>query len=485
MPLTASPRQRGAMFAAFIGLSIVPVLGLAAYRLAGWSLFTGGLADYSTGAKFAARVLQVCTLVLVAVLDRKVAYSERTVRNAVGVSAVISAATTAGVLFVPNPTAVLVCAGLHGIAMTLLMVGWGYYLCSVDPRQSALTLALGFALSGCIGWLFSFLPIPAVHGLAIGSPLVATLCLLYELSRAEGTPAPDDPLTRASLHALPTVLILLLGACTLTGVFVHTLVPTNQIQAGGDYQSITALVYLAVGAVFFVWVVVLGRPDPERLLPLFPAVTLGGLVCYTSFIGQWPALAMNILTATQNCTIIFCWMATAVWVYRLHLPRVFSFCVANIVFAEPITLSITVRGMLDPTGHVAGSMLAIAITLALALVLVVLTVGLAYAEAVKTARADASPSAAGPTVPEAAPADPLMAAIESMADDYALTAREQEVALHLARGHTFPETTEALGVSLDTVRTHVKCLYRKTGVHKKGHFIALIEERRPDREALG
>ena len=40
-------------------------------------------------------------------------------------------------------------------------------------------------------------------------------------------------------------------------------------------------------------------------------------------------------------------------------------------------------------------------------------------------------------------------------------------------------------ISLDTVRTHVKCLYRKTGVHKKGHFIALIEERRPDREALG
>ena len=78
-----------------------------------------------------------------------------------------------------------------------------------------------------------------------------------------------------------------------------------------------------------------------------------------------------------------------------------------------------------------------------------------------------------------------MAAIESMADDYALTARKQEVALHLARGHTFPETDEALGVSLDTVRTHVKCLYRKTGVHKKGHFIALIEERRPDREALG
>lgn len=484
MPLTASPRQRGIVFAAFIGLSIVPVLGLAAHRLADWSLFAGGLVGYNTSAKFVARILQLCVLVSVAILDRKVAYSEQAVRNAVGVSAVISSLATAGVLYAPNPDVVLMCAGLHGVAQTLLLVGWGYYLCSVNPRQSALALTLGFALSGCLSWLFLFLPAPVIHGIAIGSAPVGAFCLLYELSRSEGAHA-DDPLTRASLHSLPPVLMLLLGACTLTGVFVHTLVPTNQIQFGSDYQSITALVYGVVCLAFFVWIVVMGRPDPERLLPLFPAIALGGLVCYTSFIGQWPALAMNILTATQNCTIIFCWLATTVWTYRLHLPRVFTFCLANIVFAEPITLSITIRGMLDPVGHVADSMLAIAITLVLALLLVALTVGLAYMEAVKTARADASPSTAGPTVPEATPADPLIAAIESMADDYALTAREQEVALHLARGHTFPETAEALGVSLDTVRTHVKCLYRKTGVHKKGHFIALIEERRPDREALG
>ncbi len=481
MPLTASSRQRGIVFTAFIGLSLVAVLGVAAHRLADWSLFAGGIVDYDTGAKFAARVLQVCTLVLIAVLDRKVSYSERAIRNSAGAAAFITALTSVGVLYASNPIMVLACAGLHGISQTMLMVGWGYYLCSVNPRQSALALTMGFALSGCISWLFSFLPAPAIHGLAIGAAPVGAFCLIYELSRS-GDARADEPLTRANLQRLPLVLVLLLGACTLTGVFVHTLVPTNQIQLGSDYQSISALVYGAICLVFFVWVVVMGRPDPERLLPLFPAVTLGGLVCYTSFIGQWPAIAMSILTATQNCTIVFCWLATAIWVYRLSLPRLFSFCMANIVFAEPITLSITIRGMLDPVGHVAGSMLAIAVTLALALVLVVLTVGLAYAETIAAARGGQKEVAESP---EPAPADPLVAAIDSMADDYALTAREQEVALHLARGHTFPETAEALGVSLDTVRTHVKCLYRKTGVHKKGHFIALIEERRPDREALG
>ena len=75
MPMTASPRQRSVVFTAFMGLSLVAVLGVASHRLADWSLFAGGTAGYDTNAKFVARVLQICTLVLVAILDRKVAYS--------------------------------------------------------------------------------------------------------------------------------------------------------------------------------------------------------------------------------------------------------------------------------------------------------------------------------------------------------------------------------------------------------------------------
>lgn len=477
MPLAASKRQRSALFAAFADLSFAPIAGIAMHRLADWSLFTGGMADYDTGAKFAARILQLCTLVLIAALDRKVTYSERTIRNAVILAAVGTAAATALFLMLPNPTLRLACAGLRGVFQTMMMVGWGYYLCSVDTRRSAFALTGAFAFSGVISWLCSFFPVAAITVLAIAATPLGALCLLYELSRSGTAPA-DEPLTRAACARLPGMLMLLLGACTLTGVFVHALVPTNKIQLGNEYQWLTTGIYLLIFIAFCLWIVPLGRPDPERLLPIFPVVVLGGLVCYTSFIGQWPILAMDVLTATQNCTIVFCWLATAIVVHQRCLPRVFSFCVANIVFAEPITLSIAMRGILNPTGHVVGSLSAIAVTLTLALVLVVLTVALLYGEALKTARTIGD-GANAPLVPHT-PADPLVAAIATMADDYALTMREQEVALHLARGRTFPETAEALGVSLDTVRTHVKCLYRKTGVHKKGRLIELIDERRSD-----
>lgn len=476
MPLAASKRQRSALFAAFTGLSFAPIAGIAMHRLADWSLFTGGMADYDTGAKFAARVLQVCTLILIAALDRKVTYSERAIRNAVILAAAGAAATTALFLMVPDPTLRLACAGLRGVFQTMMMVGWGYYLCSVDTRQSAFALTGAFAFSGVISWLCSFFPAIVIKALAIVATPLGALCLLYELSRS-GAPAADEPLTRAALSRLPVMLLLLLGVCTLIGVFVHALVPTNKIQLGNEYQWLTTGVYLLIFAAFCLWIVPLGRPDPERLLPIFPVVILGGLVCYTSFIGQWPILAMDVLTATQNCTIVFCWLATAIVVHQRCLPRIFSFCVANVVFAEPITLSIAMRGILNPTGHVVGSLSAIAVTLVLALVLVVLTAALLYGEALKTAhKASDADSLPAPTPP----ADPLIAAIATMADDYALTMREQEVALHLARGRTFPETAETLGVSLDTVRTHVKCLYRKTGVHKKGRLIELIDERRGD-----
>ncbi|WP_442904065.1 helix-turn-helix transcriptional regulator [Gordonibacter sp.] len=52
------------------------------------------------------------------------------------------------------------------------------------------------------------------------------------------------------------------------------------------------------------------------------------------------------------------------------------------------------------------------------------------------------------------------------------------VALHLTRGYTLPQTADMLCVSLDTVRTHVKSLYKKLGIHKKQSLIAIVEEKR-------
>lgn len=54
--------------------------------------------------------------------------------------------------------------------------------------------------------------------------------------------------------------------------------------------------------------------------------------------------------------------------------------------------------------------------------------------------------------------------IESMTTASGLTGREAQVLKLLALGRSYEQASDALGVSLHTVRSHVKNLYRKLGV---------------------
>jgi DNA-binding NarL/FixJ family response regulator len=53
-----------------------------------------------------------------------------------------------------------------------------------------------------------------------------------------------------------------------------------------------------------------------------------------------------------------------------------------------------------------------------------------------------------------------------------LTEREQEVLQGLVRGLSYKQCAEHLGVSLDTVRTHIRAVYRKLQVHSVAEAVA-------------
>lgn len=59
------------------------------------------------------------------------------------------------------------------------------------------------------------------------------------------------------------------------------------------------------------------------------------------------------------------------------------------------------------------------------------------------------------------------------ADSYALSPREREVLLHLVAGESYRAVAEHCGISLDTVRTHVRRIYEKLHVHSKSEAVAL------------
>ncbi len=53
-----------------------------------------------------------------------------------------------------------------------------------------------------------------------------------------------------------------------------------------------------------------------------------------------------------------------------------------------------------------------------------------------------------------------------------LTAREQQVLEHLAKGFLYKEIADALGISYDTVHAHVRKIYEKLQVRSRGQAVA-------------
>lgn len=65
--------------------------------------------------------------------------------------------------------------------------------------------------------------------------------------------------------------------------------------------------------------------------------------------------------------------------------------------------------------------------------------------------------------------------MEALGRRFDLSARERQVVLLLARGHTFPRISDELGVTMNTIRSHARSIYRKLDVHTRQELVDLVE----------
>jgi DNA-binding CsgD family transcriptional regulator len=68
----------------------------------------------------------------------------------------------------------------------------------------------------------------------------------------------------------------------------------------------------------------------------------------------------------------------------------------------------------------------------------------------------------------------LAPAIERLAEQYRLSHREAEVTLSCAEGLTNAAIAERLKVSTETIKFHLKNIFDKVGVARRGQLIAMI-----------
>ena len=63
-------------------------------------------------------------------------------------------------------------------------------------------------------------------------------------------------------------------------------------------------------------------------------------------------------------------------------------------------------------------------------------------------------------------------------DEARLTPREQEVVTAVEEGLSYKLIADAFGISTDTVKNHLRAVYRKSHINSKGELLALALKRR-------
>ncbi len=71
---------------------------------------------------------------------------------------------------------------------------------------------------------------------------------------------------------------------------------------------------------------------------------------------------------------------------------------------------------------------------------------------------------------------------EVLMNEWAFTPREREVALHLLRGSSSDDICKSAGIASNTLRTHVRRILEKTGMHTRAEFVAKALSRRGKKE---
>ena len=90
----------------------------------------------------------------------------------------------------------------------------------------------------------------------------------------------------------------------------------------------------------------------------------------------------------------------------------------------------------------------------------------------KADRSEARADASGAPIPDAVPSTGQMPGdIAQIAATHMLTERESEVLALLLAGHGRARVAQALGISENTLGTHIQQLYRKVGVHSRQELL--------------
>lgn len=482
-------RKDAASTIQYLGLG----LNLAALLLLSSPLPSLGAGFQSTGSLMASRLLFFCALAIFAVVATWVARRSSFVEHwgFVAVAMVVQAASGAAYPLVSAgvvPEGVLT-ADMVVTAAVIPLIGlaWSEVYSWLSLLRRLGLLVASMALCAGILILVQWLPATAAHGLMFLLPFGTIGVLLLLRRAAKGTPAattapweamrsggadPAEERTRAQAVAenvsaegglvlgpyLAAVFFAAAASCVLRG----SAEAVGFIGWASVIAGVVVAVLVLVGCLF-------ARKSSEywRLSAVFAGVmtasfALAGLVFGPAGLSDSFDLAPihHLVTfAAQQCLYAVVWLALMEYARAVQMSPLFC-CGAGfsvIYGGEAVGVAVGMFAPLNP------STLSI-----LALVFLVPSMYLFAASGRQRQRC-----AVDASVPNAQEA--LGAKMQEIAKECGLTARETEIACLWVTGHRLDYLSDELFISKNTVKTHLKHIYQKTGTANKEEFITFVE----------
>ncbi|MDE8702656.1 helix-turn-helix transcriptional regulator [Adlercreutzia equolifaciens] len=476
MPFVLRPIH-GALAAFVLTLpAYTPTLSYFSGAPQAWALSDAFLFALLLGA------LLVAVLMTVRGLQTSPQVREGGISSRVAVAAYVGAiALFLALLFQEQPVPLLATfAGfVAGAALPILVTAWARMVAVPMDRALLLCGFVGVVVS-FLGWVLSLLP---VHLLVpvYGVLVLAGVVPLWVGARVQGTgDGFPEAAPRGALRDLLSVTWLpLLGLAVfafMTTVMAHSAFGVVQATFLGG-----VLAAVIVFGVCFLW----GR---KPLLPWCYRVLVPLLGAVFVVLGAFPAD-----TFPREVSVV------ALYLFYLALAMLGCALFLAVVHARELPaqaavgFGVSVVALAALMGCILSQVLQVAadfspwltvLTGAFIAVLLVFLGRTAWDELgeLQEARAAATAEATeGALVADSVLADlpvrvPLEARCAALAERFGLSPREAEILVYLARGFSPTYIAKDLVLSVSTVRTHVRNIYRKLGIGKREELIHLVDE---------
>ena len=407
----------------------------------------------------------------------------RACRVVAGVSCVQFACKLIELFVVPTGVVAIVLALVNVVFYALVFVWltcvWAVWMRSLCPSTCALACCLSFSLSFFLRAASSLAAGADVVVMAV-FPVLSVICALVvchglvaggeDVSRQCNDEASRVPAWRVCAQSLRGVTGLL--ALFLVIAAVTRAVAFGPLDGALLSPAVTPQDWLTIGLAGIVLAYCLQSGSlqglPRFVWPLATVVLFAGLFLM-SYAGTGAMGAgKQIMVVGRTILGLLFWLVLA--------DRAHDSDDALTAFAVPFLLTdavsslfgyVVVPAVLGAVGFAeleSPTLLAAAVTFALVVVSVVF-----FARVMGPT--SGAPVAAAPlgTDPDTCTYDVTSAIFEG----FALTEREAEVARLLAEGNSQKKIAELMGVSIGTVQTHVKAVYRKLDIHSKQQLIDL------------